>query len=340
MKISIVTYNLGGNQPSKANEIVMNFFDSKRNELPEVSVFGFQEMNGIFNINPEYNSNYQGPIILNACQGISKKFNLCLLVYVKKNIQYTQVLNDKLCTRLGYNKFKYYGSKGMQYIILQMNGSYYLFMNLHAPFATAKTTSGGTYKEFYNQFVKKTIVNFKRQYGENSPIFVMGDLNSRSWINFENRCINSIQQCLLNRGFNIKNAVVQDFGDDFPRQKIQSISQKKQGMTVQQLVFYNDLMQKLKKSDVLTKFLETQDLKDVDDITFLPSYKRDVRTGKFSLSKQEKLRLPGYADRILTTLDKDYYTPVQYEILKDEFTKGNITGSDHLPVYAIIEMNH
>ena len=36
-------------------------------------------------------------------------------------------------------------------------------MNLHAPFATAKVKSGGTYAQFYQDFIEKTIRQFNKQ---------------------------------------------------------------------------------------------------------------------------------------------------------------------------------
>ena len=89
----------------------------------------------------------------------------------------------------------------------------------------------------------------------------------------------------------------------------------------------------------MTRFLKNKDLKDIKEIQFLPSYKRNTETAKFQLSKNDKLRLPGYADRILTNLDSIKYKAYEYDILKDESGK-NITGSDHIPVYGLIEIFH
>jgi hypothetical protein len=338
MKFSFVTYNLGGGEPSRANDIIISFFDKK--ELPDVCVFGFQEMKGHFNLNHYFHSAYQLPLIHSACQGVSKSFNLCLIIYVKNNIQFHKVEDNKICTRLGYHNWKYYGSKGIQNIILNIEGKIYLFMNLHAPFASAKAKSGGTYAEFYQDFIQKTITKFKSTYfSNNSGCFVLGDLNSRSYLNFDNVCKQETS-CLLMKGFNTKNATQQDFGADFPKQSVQQILNKKQ-FYQQQQIEYGTLVEKLKRSDALTTFLGDKDLKDIKEIHFLPSYKRNTKTAQFQLSKDDKLRLPGYADRILTNLDSINikYNAYRYDILKDQSDR-NITGSDHVPVYGIIEIFH
>lgn len=336
-KISFVTYNLGGNIPSKANDIIIQFFAKKQVAEADVCVFGFQEMKGHFNLDPYYQSSYQKPLIHNACQGISKTFNLCLIIYVKKEIEFEKVKDNKLCTRLGYHNWKYYGSKGIQNIILKFNEKKYLFMNLHAPFASAKTKSGGTYEQFYKDFIEKTIKEFYKRHGEtNTGCFVLGDLNSRSYLNFDKICKEKTS-CLLSRGFNTKNATAQDFGQDFPKQKVQRILNKKQ-FHQQQQYEYENLVKILKRSDALTIFLEDKNLEDIQEIKFLPSYKRNTQTGEFYLSKDNKLRLPGYADRILTTLDRNEYLCYEYDILKTDPDDRNITGSDHVPVYGIIEI--
>ena len=293
-------------------------------------------MKGHYQLNPDFENPYlyQKPIIHNACQGVSKSFNLCLIIYVRDNIECEKKEDKKICTRLGYHNWKYYGSKGIQNVILKIEGKTYLFMNLHAPFATAKVKSGGTYAQFYQDFIEKTIRNFKKNYHENSGCFVLGDLNSRSYLNFDQVCKQETS-CLLTKGFNTKNAAQNDFGD-FPKQRVQQILNKKQ-FYKQQLQQYGQLVQKLKDSDALTRFLKNKDLKDIKEIQFLPSYKRNTETAKFQLSKNDKLRLPGYADRILTNLYSIEYKADGYDILKDESGR-NITGSDHVPVYGLIEI--
>jgi hypothetical protein len=93
----------------------------------------------------------------------------------------------------------------------------------------------------------------------------------------------------------------------------------------------SDLVKVLLKSDVLHV-----KMKDIfpgfkeNLITFLPTYKRDEKTGRFSLSKKENStvygRLPGYADRILFK-GRMFKNDAVYRSL-------NVTGNDRLPVAA------
>jgi hypothetical protein len=69
------------------------------------------------------------------------------------------------------------------------------------------------------------------------------------------------------------------------------------------------------------------------DFPYLPTYKRDETSGRFSLSKGKHGRLPGYADRIVYStrsgpkgLKKP--EPLMYKPL-------GVTGNDHLPVAGV-----
>lgn len=65
-------------------------------------------------------------------------------------------------------------------------------------------------------------------------------------------------------------------------------------------------------------------------IKFFPTYKRDKKTGQFSLKKEKEGRLPGYADRIFY---KGNMIPTKY-------TSLNIIGNDHLPVFKAFKLTH
>ena len=60
-------------------------------------------------------------------------------------------------------------------------------------------------------------------------------------------------------------------------------------------------------------------------IDFFPTYKRDVASGVFSLSKKEKGRLPGYADRVI-------YSDPSKMLQSNTYMSLAIRGNDHLPV--------
>ena len=69
-----------------------------------------------------------------------------------------------------------------------------------------------------------------------------------------------------------------------------------------------------------------QDLKQYEIIgkDYLPTYKRNKNSGEFLLQKDKQLRLPGYADRILSR----GYTEIEFPL--------NVKGNDHLPLFALL----
>ena len=62
-------------------------------------------------------------------------------------------------------------------------------------------------------------------------------------------------------------------------------------------------------------------------IRFLPSYKRNMKNGTFSLSKGNEGRLPGYADRIFVKNELGNIENHHYCLL-------NVKGNDHLPLFG------
>jgi hypothetical protein len=64
------------------------------------------------------------------------------------------------------------------------------------------------------------------------------------------------------------------------------------------------------------------------DIKFLPTYKRLSNTGYLTTIDKDKVRLPGYADRIIFNNKSNSFEPVE-----ESYTSLFITGNDHLPVY-------
>ena len=64
------------------------------------------------------------------------------------------------------------------------------------------------------------------------------------------------------------------------------------------------------------------------DIKFLPTYKRLSDTGFLTTIDKDKVRLPGYADRIIFNNVSNSFEPEE-----ETYTSFFITGNDHLPVY-------
>lgn len=91
-----------------------------------------------------------------------------------------------------------------------------------------------------------------------------------------------------------------------------------------------DIQKLLLKSDYLHVNMKTlfPDFKE-DTINFLPTYKRNPQNGKYSLSKNNEGRLPGYADRILITKFSD--------LKLSTYQPLSVTGNDHLPISSVVK---
>ena len=90
----------------------------------------------------------------------------------------------------------------------------------------------------------------------------------------------------------------------------------------------SDLIKILSMSDVLRTYMDTWFPGFQEQaIRFLPSYKRNMKDGTFSLSKGNEGRLPGYADRIFVKNDLGNIENHHYCLL-------NVKGNDHLPLFG------
>jgi hypothetical protein len=95
------------------------------------------------------------------------------------------------------------------------------------------------------------------------------------------------------------------------------------------------IVKMLTESDILRKNLNWFDYKDKKfkehDFPYLPTYKRDTKNGKFKLTKDDKGRLPGYADKIIYASDKN--------VNVENYMPLDITGNDHLPICALLDFD-
>ena len=90
----------------------------------------------------------------------------------------------------------------------------------------------------------------------------------------------------------------------------------------------SDLIKILSMSDVLRTHMDTWFPGFQEQaIRFLPSYKRNMKNGTFSLSKGNEGRLPGYADRIFVKNELGNIENHHYCLL-------NVKGNDHLPLFG------
>ena len=84
-------------------------------------------------------------------------------------------------------------------------------------------------------------------------------------------------------------------------------------------------------TDLLTKLkIRLKQYKEMK-IGFYPTYKRDATSGRFSLSKGAKGRLPGYADRVIFNNPYGLLVPQSYMSIP-------VKGNDHLPVLQVFKL--
>ena len=162
---------------------------------------------------------------------------------------------------------------------------------------------------------------------------IVGDLNSRSLIN---------PKLNIQMTPKIKNAVDSHFQYrqqtiDNPRplmykaqvQQLMNKAQNQSVMTPREIQNFQLLTERLKSGDFLSYFMEKNEgnFRDIDTINFLPTYKISEDLKLYRLNKGDKLRLPGYTDRILTDINPESIRDVTYKSIKR-------FGSDHFPVMA------
>ena len=121
-----------------------------------------------------------------------------------------------------------------------------------------------------------------------------------------------------------------DIAERVSKNRLTSSGEKKIGMD------HKHYVRILTKSDVLSRNLKSwfPDFKEAP-IAFLPTYKRDLSTGEYSLSKKDgkksKGRLPGYADRILYK-HKGHLKTLMYSPL-------GVKGNDHIPIASLMKIS-
>ena len=173
---------------------------------------------------------------------------------------------------------------------------------------------------------------------------IVGDLNSRSLIN---------PNLDIRKTPTIKNAEDQHFryraqNQYNPRplmfkaqvQQLMNKAQNQKSMTRREEQNLRTLKQRLRSGDYLTFFMNNSEeehmqninMRDIGKLNFLPTYKISEEKKQYKLMKKEHLRLPGYADRILTDIDPMMINDISYTSVKT-------IGSDHFPVMATFNLN-
>lgn len=348
ISLSIYTYNIAGKTQSFAKDFMRNVIETKSNP-EQFIIFCFQEVSGQISQSDLDFEKVELLYIQNGCQSITTSFNLATVVFVnkepfmgKESISFRRM---KKCTHLGFsinnNTIKYYGNKGALYTILKVADESYLIINTHAPFASEKGITGGSYDEFWQSFILSIIKRNKMA----GKTFIVGDLNSRSLINLDDFGIQKTPR--------IKNAIdnhfkflqslpyhqQEQYANKSQVQRLLNLAQNLQTLPSDDKQKLQLLKKKLIRGDYLSHYLQqflvrsVSHIRDISQIknSFLPTYKIDPNLNKYRLMKDNNLRLPGYADRILTDINPYNIQPIEYNSLK------KFGSTDHFPVYAIFK---
>ena len=190
---------------------------------------------------------------------------------------------------------------------------------------------------------------------ENS-IIVFGDLNSRSVIDMDrepenNDFLNGMKKDIdcgdPHEWNNCKGYInckdgLDEWGDKLSKVNSQNTEPYKDNKSQEIINF-------LYKRDILKKIIVQkrafEDFEDLEDpIKFLPTYKRDEKTGEYKFYKSSsKLlkkkvyhgRLPGYPDRIIYKDTKGMLSPV-----KGTYKANIIKGNDHYPISGELDIKY
>ena len=209
----------------------------------------------------------------------------------------------------------------------------------HLPFGKSADYTIDSYKTIINGITQNKM-------NENS-IIVFGDLNSRSVIDIDrkpenNDFLNGMKKDIdcgdPHEWNNCKGYInckdgLDEWGDKLS--EVNSQNTKPYNDTNSQ-----DIIDFLYKRDILKKIIDQgsafKNFKDLESIKFLPTYKRDEKTGEYKFYKSSsKLlkkkvyhgRLPGYPDRIIYKDTKGMLSPV-----KGTYKANIIKGNDHYPI--------
>jgi endonuclease/exonuclease/phosphatase family metal-dependent hydrolase len=222
-------------------------------------------------------------------------------------------------------------------------------VNAHMPFDTIATTEKFIYT------MKETLVNNNMNIDTSDRYILLGDLNSRSVLTKDCYVRNvttckkresdpdDILYCKIKshlEGLTLMSSISKIEPSDKKLEKINSFdsSDVANNCSIGKRarlddIKDNDIVKVLLESDSINNHMNTWfPMFKEHPITFLPTYKRNMKTGLFLLDSKGHGRLPGYADRILVK------TPPELPAKLISYKPLNVTGSDHLPLVGEFEL--
>ena len=331
-KIKVFSWNFGKLSNDKLACIHRNAFDNI--EESTIYIIGLQEVSGysLNNIKQYLENNKPASHTMTyGRKSSTKDFDLVTFIFYPNglltNIKFS---SKKIPSKKGF-LYSMIDTKGYLWVDFTLNNVQYTVANIHLPFQNE------AYSLENFQLLKET---FKGK--ENVIIF--GDYNTRSkvdddcmddeicHVDFEKNAKGDIHR--LEKFLNIcsKNKVEKkdfedgksEYSDDTDDTEPDSSSEIDSDIDCKKLLQQVIIYDYLNQSKVFTDYKE-------DEISFLPTYKIN-KTGKYSLVKDVKKRLAGYADRILVRGSN-------LEIVPGSYKKIDCLGNDHFPIMLDVSIN-
>jgi phosphatidylinositol-bisphosphatase len=316
VNVFVASYNIGGCDVSLFPDFPQ-VFQLEGNQLPEIFVFGFQE---IVDLHPKKLLVSSEPIInawlLNlqafinspACypghKGPFKEYQLvthhvlfglmcCVFTTTALKPRITKVSVDIVKTGIAGTV----GNKGATIIKFNHDDTSLVFINCHLEAGQTNAQDRLTNlsdihtKAFQQLGLGRKIEGRIEKYDYR---FLFGDFNSRTNMSYQEALVHV---------------------DAIQRQR----EAKEEPIALRNFLNSDQLNNLRSQSEFLCKYTE-------GDITFLPSYKYDIGTQVYDTSK--KMRVPSYCDRIMI------WGPKNYKVRQAFYKRRELLQSDHRPVAA------
>ena len=328
--LGIFSWNIGENAGEKIPRYIREI--KTKCKLPDLLVFGFQEVSQ--DLTPIMQKELPEYEIINgitACTQLTK-YQIVTFVMQKNTMtsSYTNTIVKREClSSEGEENMIMPGTKG--YTINVIKGPQnFIFVNAHFPLKNTDIL-----QDFY------TLISFAidKLKLPNYLVFVFGDINSRCF-DYQKEvktCANDADQnldyCQAKKQLEkLPFKQTHNFASlSTPQDSVPLITQLITTLTTQDYINKN---KNNNKNVMFNGYTEPE-------IRFLPTYKRDVKTGEFYLVKpagkmlgiqlsqneEKDGRLPGYADRIFYRNNKN--------IKCLNYGSFGVTGNDHLPIGGI-----
>lgn len=311
MKFKVFTWNIGRTNPDKLQCIQTEMFS--KTEPDTIYVVGLQEINyyDVDKINKSFKEKIPKSYgMTHGRKSSFKDFDLVTLIFfpigIEHKMKYTFSMANatfhtkKIPSKKGRTTM--IDTKGYLWCDFEIDGVQYTIVNIHLPFQN---------EEF-------SLANFKllqKTFENKQNVIIFGDYNTRSKV--DDSCLgNTI--CDVKFEKNAENSV-SVLENTLNKCKVNSGNANCEN--IQQKLTQYDYLNQVK--DIMRDYYE-------DEITFLPSYKIN-KTGDYSLVKDGKRRLAGYADRILVKGE-------DLRIIPNSYKRIDCLGNDHFPI--VVEVEH